>query len=83
MENSPKTLLKVYFASQTFQVYSLILPIQQQKNAIDCRIFTIAYATQFVIFNPWKVSWNRIAFSQNSFVISPGLLYHLIRSDTG
>ena len=83
MENSPKTLLKVYFALQTFQVCSLILPIQQQKNSIDCKIFTIVYATQFVIFNPWKVSWNWIAFSQNSFVISPGLLYHLIRCNTG
>ena len=38
---------------------------------------------QSVIFNPWKVAWNWIAFSQNSFVISPdGLLYHLIRHDT-
>ena len=25
----------------------------------------------------------KIAFTQNSFVISPGLLYHLIRRDTG
>ena len=39
--------------------------------------------TQFVIFNPGKVPWNWIAFYQNSFVISPGLLYHLIRRDTG
>ena len=31
---------------------------------------------QFVIFNPWKVPWNWIAFYQNSFVISPGSLYH-------
>ena len=38
---------------------------------------------QFVIFNPWKVSWNWIAFYQNSFVLSSGLLYHLIRRDTG
>ena len=38
---------------------------------------------QFVIFKPWKVSWNWIAFSQNYFVISPGLLYHLIRRDSG
>ena len=30
---------------------------------------------QFVIFNPWKVRWNWITFSQNSFVISPGLYY--------
>ena len=31
---------------------------------------------QFVIFNPWKVRWNWIAFSQtqNSFVLSPGLV---------
>ena len=33
--------------------------------------------------NPWKVPWNWIAFTQNSFVISPGLFYHLIRRDTG
>ena len=26
---------------------------------------------QFVVFNPWKVLWNWIAFSQNYFVISP------------
>ena len=38
---------------------------------------------QFVIFNSWKVPWNWIAFSQNSFVISVGLLYHLIKRDTG
>ena len=38
---------------------------------------------QFVIFNPWKLPWNWIAFYQNSFAISPGLLYHLIRGDYG
>ena len=38
---------------------------------------------QFVIFNPWIVPWNWIAFYQNLFVISPGLLYHLIRRDSG
>ena len=38
---------------------------------------------QFAIFNPWKVPWNWMAFYQNSFVISPGLLYHLIRRDMG
>ena len=39
--------------------------------------------SQFIISNPWKVPWNWIAFYQNSFVISPGLIYHLIRRDTG
>ena len=39
--------------------------------------------TQFVIFNPWKAPWKWITISQNSFVISPALLYHLIRGDTG
>ena len=34
---------------------------------------------QFVIFNPWKVPWNWVAFSYNSFVIPPDL----IRRDTG
>ena len=38
---------------------------------------------QFVIFNPWKIPWNWIAFYQNSFVLSPGSLYHLIRRDSG
>ena len=38
---------------------------------------------QFVIFNPWKNPWNWIACYQNCFVISPGLLYHLIRRDSG
>ena len=38
---------------------------------------------QFVIFNRRKVPWNWIAFSQISLVVSPGLLNHLIRRDTG
>ena len=37
----------------------------------------------FVTFNRWNVPWNLIAFFQNSFVISPGLLYYLIRRDVG
>ena len=37
----------------------------------------------FVIFNSWNLPWNWIAFYQNSFVISPGLLYHLIRCNYG
>ena len=32
---------------------------------------------RFGIFNPSKILWNCIALSQNSFVISPGLLYYL------
>ena len=38
---------------------------------------------QFVIFNPWKVRWNWVTFSHSSLVISPSLLYLLIRRDTG
>ena len=38
---------------------------------------------QFVFFNPLKVPWNWIAFYQNSLVISPGLLYHAIRRESG
>ena len=30
----------------------------------------------------WDFPWNWIAFYQNSFVISSGLLYHLIRRDS-
>ena len=45
--------------------------------------YTSGTPHQFVIFNPWKVPWNWIAFYQNSFVISPVLLYHLVRRDTG
>ena len=36
-----------------------------------------------LIFNPWKVSWNWKAFSQNYFVISSGLFYHLTRRNNG
>ena len=42
-----------------------------------------APSLQLVIFSPWKVPWDWIVFSQNSFVISPGSLYHLIKRDTG
>ena len=38
---------------------------------------------QFVFFNRLKVPWNWIAFYQNSLVISPGLLYHPIRRESG
>ena len=37
----------------------------------------------FLIFNPWKALWKLIAVTQNSFIVSPGLLYHLTRGDTG
>ena len=43
---------------------------------------TAIYGVQFVIFKPWKVPWNWIAFYQDFFVISHGLLYHLIRGNT-
>ena len=43
----------------------------------------VRWVIQFVIFNPWKLPWNWISFYQNSFVASPGLLYHLIRRDYG
>ena len=60
----------------------------QYKNFIKLNLgcfwsFRYFYPIPFVIFNPWKLPWNWIAFSQISFVISPGLLYHLIRRDTG
>ena len=53
------------------------------KTCKLCQRKCTRYQIQFVIFNPWKVQWNWIAFSQNSFVILPGLLYHLIRRDSG
>ena len=40
-------------------------------------IFLYSSRPLFIIFNSWKVQWNWIAFSQNSFVISPGLLHHV------
>ena len=42
----------------------------------------IAKWIQFVIFIPWKVPWKWIAFFQIYFVISLGLLYHMIRRDS-
>ena len=43
--------------------------------------------TQFVIFNPWKVPWKWIAFSQNSFVtwfvISPDYTRHWMTCKRG
>ena len=45
-------------------IWSIALPV--------CLITHVGLLIQFVIFNPWKVTWNWIAFYQNSFVISPG-----------
>ena len=65
------------------QILNLILMIQvpllislgkyKRISIISKKNFFVQ--VQFVIFNPWKISWNWIAFSQNSFVISPDLLY--------
>ena len=61
-------------------VFQLVVS-ESQNSYPNFPIFQIALFGQFVIFNLWKFPWNWIAFSQNSFVISPGLLYHLIRRD--
>ena len=45
-------------------IVTLIVTIHNSDNLVFCYLF--------VIFNPWKVPWNWIAFYQNSFVISPG-----------
>ena len=37
------------------------------------KVYCSCLRIQFVIFNPWKLPWNWIAFYQNSFVISPDL----------
>ena len=55
--------------------YPFVISINKCNDS--CNIAEVPF--QFVIFNPWKVS---IAFSQNSFVVSPGLLYPLIRPDS-
>ena len=48
-----------------------------------CTRYQIQLFSNTVISSPWKAQWNWTAFSQNSFVILPGLLYHLIRRDSG
>ena len=55
----------------------------KQKINLACPQLWKRFHVQFVIFNPWKFSWNWTAFSQNSIVISPRLLYHPIKRDTG
>ena len=55
-----------------------------RENSIHClqtlkRMQFSHIPVQLVIVNPWKAPWNWIAFSQNSFVMSPGLFYHVIR----
>ena len=76
--NSPKWLLLNKFIVFRNIFRSIVVPW--------LHIFYISYCDmwlQFVIFNPWKLPWNWIAYYRNSFVISPGLLYHLIRRDYG
>ena len=75
------------FASTTTSssvIFCNFLKFQDQPFYIqkDSKI-NLYYRSQFVIFNPWKVPCNWIAFYQNSFVIWPGFLYHLIRRDSG
>ena len=64
-----------------YEAFLLITLVNSTPFLIHSRTFHMLY--KFVIFNPWKASWNWIAFYQNSFVISPGSLYHLIRRDPG
>ena len=54
-----------------------------RKPSFPVRVWQQAMYRQFVIFNPRKVWWNWMAFYQNSFVISPDWLYHLIIRDIG
>ena len=53
------------------------------KKCYQWYLLIDASLIQFIIFNPWKVPWNWIAFYQNSFVMPPGLLYQLIRCNSG
>ena len=57
--------------------------LKKQSTRTMSTLFCCLTSYQFVTFSPWKVPWNWIAFYQNSFLISPGLFYHLIRHDTG
>ena len=74
----PKYAWKIQKNPVKFSLEGLLFSI-----AIKNETEKIFVTVQLLIFNPWKVPWNWIAFSQNYFVISPGLLYHLIRRDTG
>ena len=77
----PRKLFEFTLINWTFP--SVRIHFQIILNFIFKITFLIFLASQFVIFNPWKDPWNWIAFYQNSFVISSGLLYHLIRRDSG
>ena len=82
----PEALLEPCFAS--FLLLSLLLFKLLIRAHKPCNIYlklrkNSESALQFVIFNPWKVPSNWIAFSQNYFVTSTGLLYHLIRRSSG
>ena len=50
------------------------------KMPHDC-LTTMSVLLQFVIFNPWKVLSPVNSLFLKSFVISRGLLYHLVRHD--
>ena len=67
-----------------FKVTRTVWSLYTALICVAARGFDMVLAKyQSAIFNPWKVRWNWIPFYQNSFVISPGLLYHLIRRDGG
>ena len=72
----------VYFYSvismYIYLCYLYLLPVSISIWCILCMNTQIC-RVQFGNFNPWKVV---LAFSQNSFVISTGLLYHLITHDS-
>ena len=55
----------------------------KRSHAVFFPIFFLLTLVEVYYFNPWSGPWNWIVFSKNSFVISPGLLHHLIRRDIG
>ena len=59
MENTPKTLLKVYVASQIFMVLFVlelgILQIQQQKNSIDAVYLLLRMQLKFYMAKKWEL----------------------------
>ena len=76
--NNSKTLL--HMCKWYFLINANLI---NAKKCYQWYLLIDASLIQFIIFNPWKVPWNWIAFYQNSFVMPPGLLYQLIRCNSG
>ena len=73
-ENS-QVIVQKHAAKFVHTSHAYVIECVHMRLAGESKMNCKKKITQFVIFNPWKVPWNWIAFSPDSCVISPAISF--------